>query len=46
MARDRRVTRQLRARGWKVLRIWEHALKKFPQTCIARIHRALSLASA
>lgn len=46
MARDRRVARQLRARGWKVIRIWEHALKKSPQTCLARIRRALSLASA
>jgi DNA mismatch endonuclease (patch repair protein) len=25
--RDARVTRQLRAHGWRVLRIWEHALK-------------------
>lgn len=41
MARDRRVTRQLRARGWKVIRIWEHALKKSPQTCLARVRRAV-----
>jgi DNA mismatch endonuclease (patch repair protein) len=27
-ARDRLVTRTLRARGWKVLRIWEHELTK------------------
>jgi DNA mismatch endonuclease (patch repair protein) len=25
-ARDRLVTRALRARGWRVLRVWEHAL--------------------
>ncbi len=25
--RDRRVNRLLRERGWKVMRIWEHALK-------------------
>jgi DNA mismatch endonuclease (patch repair protein) len=24
--RDRRVSRQLRKKGWKVLRLWEHAL--------------------
>ncbi|HEY4248178.1 MAG TPA: very short patch repair endonuclease [Lacunisphaera sp.] len=27
-ARDRRVNRTLRARGWKVLRIWEHELSR------------------
>jgi DNA mismatch endonuclease (patch repair protein) len=41
MARDRRVARELRARGWKVIRIWEHALKKSPQACLARIRRAV-----
>lgn len=40
IARDRRVTRQLRASGWCVIRIWEHALKKSPQSCLARIRRA------
>ena len=42
IARDRRVNRQLRRQGWSVLRIWEHALKTSPQTCLARIRRALS----
>jgi DNA mismatch endonuclease (patch repair protein) len=27
-ARDRRVNRTLRARGWKVMRIWEHELSR------------------
>ena len=27
-ARDRLVTRTLRARGWRVLRIWEHELRR------------------
>jgi DNA mismatch endonuclease (patch repair protein) len=27
-ARDRRVNRALRARGWKVVRVWEHELAK------------------
>jgi DNA mismatch endonuclease (patch repair protein) len=26
--RDRRVNRALRARGWEVVRIWEHALAR------------------
>ena len=41
MGRDRHVNFQLRAGGWTVIRIWEHSLKKSPQTCAARIRRAL-----
>jgi DNA mismatch endonuclease (patch repair protein) len=41
MARDRRVNRQLRQQGWKVIRIWQHSLRKSPQTCLNRIRRAL-----
>lgn len=43
MARDRRVTRQLRRQGWKVIRIWQHSLKKSPNACLTRIHRGLTL---
>jgi DNA mismatch endonuclease (patch repair protein) len=42
IARDRRVNRQLRRQGWKVIRIWQHSLKKSPYTCLNRIRRALS----
>jgi DNA mismatch endonuclease, patch repair protein len=38
--RDRRVTRTLRATGWRVIRIWECALKKRPESCVRRILRA------
>ena len=41
IARDRRVTRQLRRQGWKVIRIWQHTLHKSPQTCLNRIRRVL-----
>jgi DNA mismatch endonuclease (patch repair protein) len=41
MARDKRVTRQLSRQGWKVIRIWQHSLQKFPTTCLNRIRRAL-----
>lgn len=41
MARDRRVTGQLRRQGWKVLRIWQHSLKKSPATCLNRIRRGI-----
>jgi DNA mismatch endonuclease (patch repair protein) len=41
-ARDARVTRQLRAEGWNVLRFWEHQIKKEPQLVMRRIARALA----
>jgi len=40
-ARDRQVTTELRKRGWKVVRIWEHELRT-PNRAIARIRKALS----
>ena len=39
--RDRHVTRTLRSAGWHVIRIWECALAKHPETCIRRTRRAL-----
>jgi len=42
IARDRLVTRTLRAQGWRVLRIWEHALARRNETrLLRRMHRAL-----
>ncbi|MBA3353010.1 MAG: DNA mismatch endonuclease Vsr [Blastocatellia bacterium] len=38
--RDRRVSRQLRASGWRVLRVWEHQLAA-PATVAMRIQRCL-----
>ena len=39
-ARDRLVTRTLRAQGWRVLRIWEHELaKKNARRLAARLRR-------
>lgn len=40
-ARDRRVARILRQEGWKVLRVWEHALRLQPARVIARLRVAL-----
>ena len=37
-ARDRRVNRQLRQLGWRVLRLWEHELKN-AQSCLDRFAR-------
>jgi DNA mismatch endonuclease, patch repair protein len=43
-SRDQLVTRTLRSKGWRVLRIWEHELtRKHEARCISRIRRALSL---
>ncbi len=39
--RDRKVNRELKKRGWKVIRVWEHELKKSPEKCIKKIQKAL-----
>jgi DNA mismatch endonuclease, patch repair protein len=37
--RDRLVTQTLRRAGWRVVRIWECALAKRPESCLRRIAR-------
>ncbi len=39
--RDKKVNRELRKNGWKVLRIWEHDIKKDTQKCLNKITGAL-----
>jgi very-short-patch-repair endonuclease len=39
--RDRRITRLLRCKGWKVLRIWGHSLA-YPERVAIRIIYKLS----
>lgn len=39
--RDRYVTRLLRRKGWKVIRIWECQLTENPKGCVGRIRRLL-----
>lgn len=42
-ARDRKVNRELRTKGWRVLRIWEHDLTKSRQSStVRRVLRALA----
>lgn len=41
--RDRRVGRELRAAGWRVVRVWQHQLKKSVQVA-GKISRALGAA--
>jgi DNA mismatch endonuclease (patch repair protein) len=38
--RDRKNTRRLRQEGWKVIRIWECQLARYPDRCVARIRKA------
>ena len=42
IARHKRVNRQLRQQGWKVVRIWQHSLKKSPPACLKRIQRIIN----
>lgn len=44
VARDRRISRELRRIGWSVLRVWEHALDR-PGPLLARLRRALGVPS-
>lgn len=37
--RDRAVNAELKAKGWKVLRIWEHDLKKNPKKTAEKIRK-------
>lgn len=41
MERDREINRKLLKAGWKVIRIWDHVLKKNPKRTLARIVSAL-----
>lgn len=40
-ARDKKVNRVLRGRGWSVMRIWECHLHNDPERCIKRVRRIL-----
>ncbi len=40
--RDRRVNRELRKLGWRVIRIWEHDLARRADKCIGKIQSALA----
>ena len=40
--RDKTVTRELKKRGWKVVRIWECSLKQDPESSMRRIKRAIA----
>jgi DNA mismatch endonuclease (patch repair protein) len=41
--RDRRITKELRACGWTVIRIWQHDIKRSPAQCIRKLQKALNV---
>ena len=41
VARDRKVTKELRSQGWKVIRIWEYDIKHNFEKSIQRILKAI-----
>lgn len=46
VARDRRADRDLRALGWRVVRIWEHEVKRDPALLAVRVKRRIGRISA
>ena len=45
MERDRRVERELRKQGWKVIRIWDFEIQKDLPKCLSRVELALRASS-
>ena len=41
--RDRRYNKLLKAAGWRVIRVWEHALTQRPDSVVATVVRALGI---
>lgn len=41
IARDRKNRAKLRREGWKVLRIWEHEIKKDPEKAVGKVVKFL-----
>ncbi|MGA2361051.1 MAG: very short patch repair endonuclease [Candidatus Aminicenantales bacterium] len=41
--RDKEINRELKNKGWKIIRLWECALKRRPNHCVARIKRIITV---
>lgn len=41
--RDQQNFRKLRGMGWRVIRVWQHELKRNPEACILKILGAIRL---
>jgi DNA mismatch endonuclease, patch repair protein len=46
VSRDHRVTRELKAMGWRVIRIWEHEIVGDPHSAATRLLRRICQAKA
>ena len=44
--RDQATRKTLRVQGWKVVRVWEHDLKRRPKNILQRINNALTSAKS
>jgi len=45
-ARDRKVGRLLRCRGWRVMRIWEHSVERDRSACVRRVTKMMATSSS
>jgi len=43
MERDKKVTKTLEAKGWKVIRLWGHDILKNPEKCHIILQKSLGL---
>jgi len=43
--RDSKVTNSLRTHGWRVVRFWEHEIRRDPASCVSLIKRLLAVRS-
>ena len=41
--RDKKVNRKLKALGWKVVRVWEHDIRRKPEKILGRLTGALKI---
>ncbi len=42
MRRDRAISKELKNDEWRVLRVWEHSLKKSPDSVAKKVERLLA----
>ena len=42
MERDREINRELKRRGWTVIRFWEHEIKEDVERCVQKVKKAIT----
>jgi DNA mismatch endonuclease Vsr len=40
--RDKEINKELKRRGWKVIRFWEHDIKEDVERCVQKVIRAIT----